>query len=122
MRSNPVGWFEIYVADIDRAKAFYQTVLETTFTEIPAGFPMWSFPGDPSTYGTPGSLVQHPAVAPGANSVVVYFSCDDCAVEAARVNAAGGTLVQEKFSIGQFGFVALARDTEGNMIGLHSMV
>lgn len=26
-----------------------------------------------------------------------------------------------KFSIGQYGYIALATDTEGNMIGLHSM-
>jgi uncharacterized protein len=30
-------------------------------------------------------------------------------------------VVREKFSIGPYGFVALATDTEGNMIGLHSM-
>ena len=43
------------------------------------------------------------------------------AVEAGRVVAAGGQLFKEKFSIGQYGFCALAHDTEGNMFGLHSM-
>jgi len=47
--------------------------------------------------------------------------CADCANEAARVTAAGGKLVRDKFSIGQYGFIALVMDTEGNMIGLHSM-
>ena len=32
-----------------------------------------------------------------------------------------GKIVKEKFSIGQHGHIALATDTEGNMIGLHSM-
>ncbi len=57
----------------------------------------------------------------GRNSVVVYFHCADCAVEAARVGAAGGEVVRPKFSIGQYGHIALAKDTEGNLIGLHSM-
>jgi len=33
----------------------------------------------------------------------------------------GGKIVKEKFSIGEYGHIALVTDTEGNMIGLHSM-
>lgn len=55
------------------------------------------------------------------NSTLVYFSCADCAKEASRVQKAGGRIQREKMSIGQYGFVALAFDTEGNMFGLHSM-
>jgi predicted enzyme related to lactoylglutathione lyase len=51
---------------------------------------------------------------------LVYFSCEDCAIEGSRVESAGGKVVREKMSIGQYGFVVLATDTEGNMIGLHS--
>jgi predicted enzyme related to lactoylglutathione lyase len=29
--------------------------------------------------------------------------------------------MKDKFSIGQYGFIALVTDTEGNVIGLHSM-
>jgi predicted enzyme related to lactoylglutathione lyase len=47
--------------------------------------------------------------------------CDDCAVEAGRVEASGGKFDRTKMSIGQYGFIALAVDTEGNMFGLHSM-
>ena len=57
----------------------------------------------------------------GGNSTIVYFSCADCAVEAARVAAHGGQVMREKFSIGEYGFIALVVDTEGNMIGLHSL-
>jgi hypothetical protein len=52
---------------------------------------------------------------------MVYFSCADCAVEAARVVPSGGRLERDKMSIGEYGFIALAVDTEGNMIGLHSV-
>jgi predicted enzyme related to lactoylglutathione lyase len=57
----------------------------------------------------------------GGDSTLVYFSCEDCAVEASRVAAAGGRIQQSKMSIGEHGFIALAVDTEGNMFGLHSM-
>ena len=36
---------------------------------------------------------------------------------AARVEAAGGTLVRPKMSIGEYGHIVLAKDTEGNLIG-----
>jgi len=60
-------------------------------------------------------------VPSGGNSTIIYFGCDDCAVEAKRVVAAGGKVKQEKMSLGQYGFMALVFDTEGNLIGLHSM-
>jgi len=52
---------------------------------------------------------------------VVYFACEDCAVEEARVQRAGGHVIRPKMSIGQYGAISLVVDTEGNMIGLHSM-
>ena len=57
----------------------------------------------------------------GGNSTLVYFNCEDCAVEAARVAGAGGRVQRDKMSIGEYGFIALCFDTEGNMFGLHSM-
>ena len=81
---------------------------------------MWSFPMDMNRWGASGALVHMQGFASGGNSTLVYFSCADCAVEAARVSAAGGRILKDKLSIGQYGFIALAFDTEGNMIGLHS--
>jgi predicted enzyme related to lactoylglutathione lyase len=60
-------------------------------------------------------------VPSGGNSTLVYFSCEDCAVEESRVEQAGGRIFKKKFSIGQYGFIALVHDTEGNMVGLYSM-
>jgi predicted enzyme related to lactoylglutathione lyase len=57
----------------------------------------------------------------GGNSTLVYFGCDDCAVEEARVASAGGRVERPKMSIGEYGFISLVVDTEGNMIGLYSM-
>lgn len=64
---------------------------------------------------------QDGGFASGGNSTLVYFGCDDCAIEAARVTEAGGSIHREKMSFGEYGFIALAIDTEGKMFGLHSM-
>ena len=121
MATNPVHWFEIYVQDIDRAKAFYEAVLGIELAQI-AGpdIPMLRFPQYAGVHGSPGSLVQAEGMPSGGNSTLVYFECEDCAVEASRVADAGGELVRDKMSIGEFGFVAHAKDSEGNMFGLHS--
>src|SRR5438876_138858 len=58
---------------------------------------------------------------PGEMQVTVYFNSADCAVEEARVQPAGGRIQRPKMSIGEYGFITLAYDTEGNMFGLHSM-
>ncbi|WP_339720654.1 hypothetical protein [uncultured Paraglaciecola sp.] len=50
-----------------------------------------------------------------------YFSCNNCAVEAARLERAGGKVHSTKMAIGGYGFVTLPLDTEGNMFGLHSL-
>jgi uncharacterized protein len=71
--------------------------------------------------GCSGALVKMPGFSTGGNSTLVYFNSADCAVEAARVVKAGGRLEREKFPIGEYGFIALAIDTEANMFGLHSM-
>lgn len=126
--SNPIGWFEIYVEEMQRAKAFYEAVLQVTLTQMenpdPEGFAemeMWAFPYEPEGPGASGALVKMPGYAPGKGGTLVYFSCEDCSVETARAVAHGGTLVGEKMSIGESGFVAMVKDTEGNEIGFHSM-
>jgi predicted enzyme related to lactoylglutathione lyase len=122
MNMNPVGWFEIYVQDMARAKTFYETVLATKLEQLPGTeLEMWSFPMEMGKYGAPGALVHMPGCASGGGGTLVYFSCTDCATEQARAEAAGGKVFKPKFSIGQYGHIALVTDTEGNLIGLHSM-
>ena len=122
MARNPIDWFEIYVQDLERARDFYQAVfqIELQPLESPGELEMLAFPQDLDQYGCGGALVAHRDMPSGGNSTVVYLHCDDCAEEAARVGENGGTLLREKMSIGQHGFVALAKDPDGNLIGLHS--
>ncbi len=124
---NPVGWFEIYVQDMDRAKTFYQNTLQVTLQRLDSpgmpGMEMFAFPPtmEPSFPGCAGTLVKMDGKDSGTGGTLIYFICDDCAVEASRAAQNGGKIQHEKMSIGEHGFIARIRDTEGNMIGLHSM-
>ena len=126
-KENPGAWFEIYVDDMERAKTFYETVFATTLEEMPmpesAGpaMRMFAFPMtmDP-TNGAPGALVQMEGMKAGGAGTIVYFGSEDCAVEAARAEAAGGKVFQPKMDIGDYGFAAMLVDTEGNTVGIHS--
>jgi uncharacterized protein len=119
---NPIGWFEIYVQDMERAKAFYEAVFEVTLSRLDSlDIDMWAFPMEHDVPGASGALVRMDGFTPGGNSVLVYFECADCAVEAAKAVKAGGSIQEAKMSIGPYGYCALVIDSEGNLIGLHSM-
>jgi hypothetical protein len=125
MSGNPVTWFEIYVKDMQRAKAFYEKILAVTLqtldTSASGVTEMWTFPMGKDRYGATGALVKMADGPSGGGGTIVYFECEDCAVEAGRIRANGGRVMKDKFGIGQHGFIALGTDTEGNSIGLHSM-
>jgi uncharacterized protein len=125
VKTNPVGWFEIYVQDMKRARKFYESVLNVKLEKLTvpgdSGMEMLAFPMGMDLPGASGALVRMSDFPSGGNSTLVYFSCADCAVEAGRVSSSGGRIQSEKMSIGEYGFIALAFDTEGNMFGLHSM-
>jgi len=123
MSNNPVGWFEIYVDDLARAHKFYEAVFQFRMEKLDSPAPdaeLIAFPMEMEASGAAGALVKMEGFPVGQNSTLVYFICDDCDVEASRVEAAGGKIQKPKMSIGQYGFFALATDTEGNMFGMHS--
>ena len=125
MQRKPVGWFEIYVQDLPRARTFYEAVFGISLEPLESPDPameLWAFPGPmDDSHGASGALVRMQDGPSGIGGTLVYFICDDCAVEAGRVVAHGGQVVKPKFAIGKYGHVSLVSDPEGNMIGLHSM-
>ena len=125
-KRNPVGWFEIYVQDMERAKAFYQSTFQIQLDALPSPDPdleMWVFPGMgcESQPGCTGALCKMKDKDSGPGGTIVYFSCGNCQVTQTRALDAGGRIHLPKMSIGEYGFISLVHDTEGNMIGLHSM-
>ncbi len=125
MNRNPVGWFEIYVQDMEQARQFYQETFRVELQPLasPDGLDieLWAFPMEMDLPGSAGAIVRMSGKESGGGGTILYFSCADCAVEAARASESGGQLHQEKTAIGEYGFMALVLDPDGNMIGLHSM-
>ena len=123
MERNMVGWFEVPVTNMERAKKFYDTVFDISIAIHELGdFVMGWFPMSPDAPGATGSLVQHKMYAPSeTHGTLVYFSCKDVAQELGKVASAGGQVLQGKTEIGGgHGFMGLIRDTEGNRIAVHS--
>lgn len=123
---NPFTWVEIYVDDMNRARAFYESVLQIELVEMhaPEGMgemQMLSFPWVEGASNISGALVKMADFKPGPGGTLVYFACADCATEIARVEAAGGKILQPKIPISEYGFCAIGMDIEGNTIGFHSM-
>ena len=124
---NVINWFEIYISDFNRAKKFYTEVFKCELTDLPMNSDRHSemkyatFPFDENGAGASGALVKIDEVKPGSGGILVYFASEEITAELGRVEAAGGKIIRPKLDIGEFGFIALIEDTEGNMIGLHSM-
>jgi hypothetical protein len=122
MKANPVGWFEIYVQDLKRAKKFYESVFQVKLKRLNnPTVELWGFPSELNRWGAGGALVKMKGYPSGGNSTIVYFSCDDCSKVERRVVKFGGGIEKKKFSIGEYCFISFVFDTEENMLGLHSM-
>lgn len=118
---NPVCWFDINVSNLERSKEFYETVFNINLTDLPIEWGKQStFPFDGEGPNATGALVEKSNLTSIGNNTVIYFSSEDCTTEESRVEKAGGKLVKQKTPIGEFGFISLFEDIDGNTIGLHS--
>jgi uncharacterized protein len=120
---NAINWFEISVADIARAKKFYETVFAVKMDESEMmGMKMAFFPSDPMNGKVSGGLVEGPMHKPSADGAKVYFNGNpDLNVALGRVEAAGGSVQMPKTQISpEIGYMAFFTDSEGNAVALHS--
>ena len=123
MKHNMVGWFEIPVTNMERAKTFYNAVFNVEIqVQDFGGTLMGWFPFVEGKLGASGSLIQNDAYTPSeSKGVLIYFSSEDVNTEINRVEAVGGKIVQPKTQISpDIGYMALFIDCEGNRIALHS--
>jgi predicted enzyme related to lactoylglutathione lyase len=122
MSNHAIHWFEIFVTDIDRAVRFYQTMLGVELKRnAEDGRPMAIFASAVED-AVGGALVRQPGREPTEKGVTIYLNANgklDACI--ARVEGAGGHVVMGKTDIGAPGFIAMIRDTEGNLVGLHSL-
>ncbi|MBL0174031.1 MAG: VOC family protein [Ignavibacteria bacterium] len=122
---NVIGWIEIPVTDMERAMKFYEAVFGFAFTRQQMGdLDMAFFPWVKDSEGAGGALVcsaEH--YTPMANGTLAYFTAfsGDLAIELARAEAAGGTILMPKTLIAEgVGHMGLFLDSEGNRIALHT--
>ncbi len=123
MKKNMVGWFEIPVSDMERAKAFYDVVfnIEINIMDF-GGILMGWFPeSDIDSHGASGSLIKQESYIPSQEGTMVYFMSEDVQIELDRIEAAGGKIFQPKTQISEeHGYMGVFIDTEGNRVALHS--
>ncbi|MDP3822461.1 MAG: VOC family protein [Burkholderiales bacterium] len=117
------NWFEIPVHDLDRATAFYETLLASPLRrETIATSQLGVFSCDETGVG--GCLIAGDEVsAPAANGTLIYLNAKPSLdVVLARVEAAGGRITTPKVQLpGDMGVFAHITDTEGNRVGLHAL-
>ena len=117
-----IGWFEIPVSDMDRAKTFYETVfaVEIKVQDFDGTLMGW-FPDNDGIFGATGSLIKQASYVPSENGTLVYFMSNDVQTELDRVVEAGGKIFQKKTKISDdHGCMAVFIDSEGNRVALHS--
>lgn len=121
--TNALNWFEIPATDINRSQKFYETIfkIEMTYMEM-EGSKMAMFPFEPGNGKASGAIVVGEHHKPSSEGTFVYLNANPKMDNVlARVEKAGGKIIQPKFSIGEHGNIAYIMDTEGSVVGIHSM-
>jgi len=121
--TNSLNWFEIPALDIERAKKFYETILDITLTNVDMhGSKMAFFPQEENSEKVSGALVQSKDHTPSMTGVSIYLNANpDLQTVLNRIENIKGKVTVPKTNIGENGNVAFFIDTEGNHIGLHSI-
>jgi predicted enzyme related to lactoylglutathione lyase len=118
--TNAITWFEIPVANLDRAAAFYSKVVGRPLKhEVFGGVPHAMFATAETKTTVTGALVED-AKRPRGAGVTIYLDVDGVQAAVDRAVAAGGKIVQPTTDIGPFGTVALIADLDGNVVGVHT--
>lgn len=119
--TNTINWFEIPTTDLDRASRFYEVMLGISLKRehfASTDMHMAVFQGKEESVR--GALIADERRKPVADGALVYLHSPDLDASLARTEQAGGSVVMPKTDIGDPGFIALVRDTEGNVVGLHA--
>lgn len=126
--NHSVVHFEMYVDDLERAKTFYEKVLNWAFSHIEE-YDYWLvYPGGtvtngPTQEGINGGMLLRSGPKPGddmaaPNAFVCTVNTDDIDATLALVVAQGGRIDMPADHVMGVGRLAYIRDTEGNLVGL----
>ena len=124
--TNVLTWFEIPVTDTERAKTFYETILDIEMVKRADGNDeAVFFPFDPNVVQATsgritGVLSKTERNSPSGNGTIVYINASPgIQTVLDKVVQAGGKIIAPKTLI-PAGYIAIIIDTEGNKIGLHA--
>jgi predicted enzyme related to lactoylglutathione lyase len=113
--------FEIHAAEPEKAIAFYQAVFAWQFQKWAGPVDYWLIrTGPESERGIDGGMVRRQGAIDG--TAVIAYVCTvqvealDATVKA--IEAAGGSIVLPKMAIPGVGWLAYAKDTQGNIFGV----
>lgn len=121
MKNNAVNWFEIAVSNFDRAKGFYEAILSDSMDVVEGEHKMALFPAEYDK-GVGGCLTLMEGWEPGAGGTLVYLNVEgDLDGVLSRIPTAGGEIIKPRTDITPHGFIGIFKDSEGNVVGLHSM-
>ena len=117
--------FEIQAENTERAIKFYRDLFGWEFSQW-GKEPYWLVKtGEKDTPGIDGGLMLRqgpaPAEAQAVNSFVCIVDVADADAMAKRIPEAGGKVVVPKMPIPTVGWLAYAKDTEGNLFGFMQM-
>lgn len=118
-RHNRAVWFDIPVADLERAAGFYRAVLGVGVTlDSVQGVAFGVIAHD---QGNGGCLLVEPGSISDMAGIMVYLNADGRINDAVdQVIRHGGRVVQPVHSLGPHGCRAVIVDSEGNRLALHS--
>ena len=123
MVTNALNWFEIPVADFDRAKSFYGRIFDFEMAQQPMDSGLMGFFPFDMNKGVGGAIVQGQGYVPTGQGALIYLNGGaDLTTVLGRVEPAGGRVLMGKTELPRgLGFFAIFFDTEGNRLALHSM-
>jgi predicted enzyme related to lactoylglutathione lyase len=120
--AHAINWFEIPSKNFERAKSFYETVLDIKMMMPFPEMKYAMFPADMQNGEIGGGLIEEKGWEPAQGGALIYLNGgDDLSVPLSKVEGAGGKIIIPKTSIGANGFMARFTDTEGNIVAFHSM-
>jgi uncharacterized protein len=119
--SARVVHFEVPFDDADRARSFYRDVFDWQIQPVPdlnynmvSTGPMGNEgPTEPGYIGGGMMARQAPVTTP-----VITLHVDDIDATVAAIEKHGGSGIGEKMPVGDMGFAAYFKDSEGNLMGL----
>jgi predicted enzyme related to lactoylglutathione lyase len=120
MKINPVYWFELPATDLDRAKDFYECVFGYEMKrQSNAGYEMLWFPSKENSPGATGAIMKGMGYKPSLDGATVYMSTDKMDEILEKIANKNGKIHVPKKDIGEYGYIAIFEDSEGNRVGLH---